>query len=99
MYFTRNRKQPFIDLVIFMMNFLQNSMQIEIVNFHKVLSALRKLPSQVMSFSKSAFVQNRKKLSPEMFKYLLNVFNKEFYTNNELNVKLWNGYRLLSIDG
>jgi hypothetical protein len=44
-------------------------------------------------------VQNRQKVSPEVFKHLLTVFNKEFYNDNELNVKLWNGYRLLSTDG
>lgn len=98
-YFTRNRKQPFVELLVFMMNFLQKSLQMEIINFHKILSDLKGLPKRVISFSKSAFVQNRQKVSPEVFKHLLTVFNKEFYTDNELNVKLWNGYRLLSTDG
>ncbi len=98
-YFTRNRKQPFVELVVFMMNFIQKSLQIEIVNFHKVLSAIKSLPRNVMSFCKSAFVQNRQKISPEIFKHLLNVFNNEFYTDNDSNVKLWNGYRLLATDG
>lgn len=98
-YFTRNRKQPFVELLVFMMNFLQKSLQMEIINFHKVLSDLKGLPKRIITFSKSAFVQNRQKISPEIFKHLLNVFNNEFYTNNELNVKLWNGYRLLATDG
>ena len=52
-YFTRNRKQPFVELLVFMMNILQKSLQMEILNFHKVLSDLRGLPSPNLTFSGS----------------------------------------------
>lgn len=34
-----------------------------------------------------------------MFKDLSNVLVNEFYTDNEHGVQLWNGFRLLSVDG
>lgn len=50
-------------------------------------------------FTKSAFVQYRKKIKPDLFKHLSSAIVKEFYTDNELGVKLWKGFRLLAVDG
>ncbi len=50
-------------------------------------------------FTKSAFVQYRKKIKPELFKHLSDTIVNEFYTDNEAGVKLWNGFRLLGVDG
>ena len=41
----------------------------------------------------------RKKIQPDVFKYLNQRLIEEFYTDNEASVKLWKGYRLLSVDG
>jgi hypothetical protein len=49
--------------------------------------------------TKSAFVQNRMKVSPLAFKHLIDAVNDEFYTDNDERVKLWNGFRLLASDG
>ncbi len=98
-YFTRERKQTFIDLVLFILNMVKKSLQIEINGFNKLLSQIKGLPSHIFTITKSAFVQNRQKLSPGIFKHLLVVLNKEFYTDNPGNIKLWKGFRLLSIDG
>lgn len=53
----------------------------------------------IKAFTKSAFVQYRKKLKPEIFQHLSDVIVQEFYTDNELGVKLWNGFRVLGVDG
>ena len=50
-------------------------------------------------FTKSAFVQYRKKIKPELFKHLSDTIVNEFYTDNEAGIKLWNGFRLLGVDG
>lgn len=96
--FTRTRKQSFSTALLFMMNFLTKSLSIEIENF---VSHLKRDCGLIgfKSFTKSAFVQYRKKIQPEVFKKLSNTLIDEFYTDNELGVKLWNGFRILAVDG
>jgi hypothetical protein len=96
--FTRVRKQTFTTTLLFMMNFLCKSLSLEIENF---ISHIRSFPGYTSFswFSKSAFVQCRKKINPEVFKYLSNRLTEEFYTDNDDSIKLWNGFRLLAIDG
>jgi hypothetical protein len=53
----------------------------------------------IKAFTKSAFVQYRKKLKPEIFQHLSDVIVQEFYTDNEFGVKLWNGFRVFGVDG
>jgi hypothetical protein len=53
----------------------------------------------ICSFSKSAFVQCRKKIKPDVFKYLSDSLIEEFYTDNDDSIKLWHGFRLLAVDG
>lgn len=50
-------------------------------------------------FGVSAFVQSRKKIKPEVFNELNSMLMEDFYTDNELGVKRWNGFRLLAVDG
>ena len=66
----------------------------EIENFIRLF----KNAFNIKAFTKSAFVQYRKKLRPELFRHLSDVIVNEFYSNNELGVKLWNGLRLLAVD-
>jgi hypothetical protein len=70
-YFTRDRKQTFIDLVLFILNIVKKSLQIEIDGFSKLMSQIKGYPNHIFTVSKSAFVQNRQKLSPLVFKDLL----------------------------
>ena len=91
--FTRKRKQDFPLLILFMMNFLKKSLSLEIENFTSLFK------SSTTKFSKSAFVQARKKIKPQVFEKLSQLLVNEFYTDNELAVKLWKGYRLLAVDG
>jgi hypothetical protein len=81
-----------------MMNFLTKSLPIEIENF---VSHLKQSCGLIhfKSFTKSAFVQCRKKIQPEVFKKLSGMLIDEFYTDNELGIKLWNGFRVLAVDG
>jgi hypothetical protein len=53
----------------------------------------------IKAFTKSAFVQYRKKIKPEVFRHLSDVIVNEFYTDNESGIKLWKGFRLLAVDG
>jgi len=93
--FSRKRKQSFSSTVLFLVNLSTKSLSLEIENF----VGLFKIYLDIKSFTKSAFVQYRKKLKPDIFRDLAMVIVNEFYTDNELGVKLWNGFRLLAVDG
>ena len=77
-----------------MLNFLRKSLSMEIDNFLQVFKS-----DGIKKFTKSAFVQARMKIKPEVFKALSQTLIDEFYTDNELAVKLWKGFRLLAVDG
>ncbi len=96
--FTRNRKQSFSGALLFMMNRITKTLSIEIDNFIQVLNQ-NKVSSACGLFTKSAFVQYRKKIKAEVFKQLSDNLVNEFYTDNEENILLWRGFRLLSVDG
>lgn len=77
-----------------MMNFLRKSLSLEIENFVSLFKNGYK-----SRFSKSAFVQARMKVKPEVFDKLSHVLLNEFYTDNDAAIKLWRGFRLLAVDG
>ncbi len=81
-----------------MINFLNKSLSIEIENFVDHLKKECGL-SSFKSFTKSAFVQYRKKIKPAVFKKLSSILIDEFYTDNDCAIKLCNGFRVLSVDG
>jgi len=96
--FTRNRKQSFHSAIVFMINFLTKSLSVEIENFICFIN--RNIQNaEINHFTKSAFVQYRKKIKPEIFKSLSDSLIDEFYTDNDESVKLWNGFRVLAVDG
>lgn len=94
--FTRYRKQSFAGTLLLLINLLRKSLCIEIVSF---VDYLTKELHQVNLgyFTKSAFVQSRKKISPEVFNHLSCLLVNEFYEDN-LWVKRFKGYRLLAVD-
>lgn len=96
--FTRSRKQSFHGTIIFIINFLTKSLSVEIDNFISFIK-LNIKEKEVECFTKSAFVQYRNKIKPEALKYLSDNLIKEFYTDNDQSIKLWNGFRLLAVDG
>ena len=79
-----------------MINFLTKSLSLEIVNF---LSFLKRNDIFHQAFTKSAFVQARKKIKPEVFCFLNERLTEEFYTDNSGVKKKFNGLRILSMDG
>jgi hypothetical protein len=81
-----------------MLNFLTKSLSAEIDSFISFIKHTIK-EKQLSCFSKSAFVQCRKKIKPDVFKYLSDSLIEEFYTDNDESIKLWNGFRLLAVDG
>jgi len=94
--FTRNRKQSFLSTMLFMVNQLKKSLNVEIDGFLRHLNG--KLSAGMSHFTSSAFVQNRKKISPDVFKHLSSVIIKGFYRPENDQVKLLRGLRILAAD-
>ena len=83
--FARNRKITIRDLIRILLSAGGNSMNKELYDYFKLSDK---------TVSASAFVQQRDKLLPDALDYLLHEFNSVCY-----DVKLYNGYRLFSVDG
>ena len=96
--FTRNRKQPFGRVLLFMLNLLRKSLVIEIDNYISELHS-RLENYNVKSVTSSAFVQRRKKINPAVFKYLSSVIVDNFYIQSNKNIKYFRGFRVLAVDG
>ena len=79
-----------------MLNFLTRSLSIEIVNF---LSFLKRKDIAQETFSKSAFVQARKKIKTEVFKHLNQRIIEEFYKDNSGALRQFDNLRILAMDG
>lgn len=96
--FSRSRKQSFPTTLVFLINLVNKSLSLEIENF---VSYFKKDCGffNFKSFTKSAFVQYRKKINPDVFKRLSSIIVDEFYTDNDIAIKLWNGFRVLAVDG
>jgi hypothetical protein len=94
--FTRNRKQSFSGTLLFMFNLLRKSLAVEIDAFVRHLNT--KLSAGISSFTTSAFIQNRKKINPEVFKHLSSVIIENFYTADNEDLKLFRGFRVLASD-
>lgn len=88
--FTRERKMPFASLILFMLNAMKRTLQIELSDFMDLISGKN-------SITKSAFSQSRLKLKPEAFIDLNDTLVKEFYKDNTLHK--WKDHRVLAIDG
>ena len=92
--FTRNRTLTFPCLVSFMLNAINGSIQNELCRFFQVLDDS---PVSLVNVSTAAFCKARKKLSYRAFKVLNNTLIDTFYQSQQ--VKLWQGLRLLAVDG
>ena len=96
--FTRNRKQSFSQVLLFMFNLLRKSLGVEIDSFVRFMSD-RLCHKKVTNFTTSAFVQNRKKINPEVFKSLSGIITENYYDLEAENLNLFYGFRLLAVDG
>lgn len=81
-----------------MLNLVRKSLQVELTLFMNLLSKTEGMHN-VTSITNSAFNQNRMKISPLFFKEINKILVDEFYADNDANVKLWKGFRLLAVDG
>jgi hypothetical protein len=91
--FTRKRVLTFPVLVVFLMNMLTKTIQVELLRFLKLLTG----QTQAVTVSKQAFSQARQKLSDQTFCRLNERLVDEFYTDNTYTT--WQGYRLIGVDG
>lgn len=89
--FTRNRKMPLQDMLLCCLSKKGLTAIFELGNYFKQKEAW---PVQL---SVQGYLQQRKRLNPEVFSYLNSEYLKDFYSSDE--VELWNGYLLLAIDG
>ena len=81
------------------MNLIKKSLSIEIDGFINSLKSHSKKSFACAGFTSSAYVQSRNKIKAEVFIELSTLLVNEFYTDNDLGVKLWKGFRLLAVDG
>jgi len=58
-----------------------------------------RLGNAVERITASAFSQRRHLLSPDVFVDMNRLLTNEYYQDNEERVKVWKGFRLLSVDG
>jgi len=92
-YFTRigNNKMTFKSIVIFILNFIKKSLQLELDDFFNSINGTN------FSVTKQAFSEARQKISPTAFIKMSDEIIKWFYRDTDF--KRYKGYRLLSIDG
>jgi hypothetical protein len=87
--FVRECVLTFPVFVLYFLNLARKSLVISLDSFLELVN----LPS----VTKQAFSKARKKLSPKVFVLLNEKLLEEYYTDNEF--QLWNGFRLIGIDG
>ena len=92
--FTRNRSLTFPRLISFMLNMVNGSIQSELSRFFQIIYDS---PVTINSVSTAAFCKARKKLSHTAFKALNTCLTDTFYRSSQ--VRRWNGFRLLAVDG
>lgn len=76
-----------------MINLVKKSLQLELHSFMQVASKKHK------TISNSAFNQARMKIKPDLFKHFITALNKQFYSDNDERVVLWNNFRLIGCEG
>lgn len=92
-YFTRigKNKMTFKSLIVFILNFVKKSLQIELDDFFNNINRTD------FNVTKQAFSEARQKISPTAFTKMSDSIIKWFYKDTEY--RRFNGYRLLSVDG
>jgi len=91
--FSRQRKLNFSTVTFMILSMLKKSLNIELQHFYEQLTEVGLQPC-----SKSAFCQQRQKISSDWFRFLIEYIAYLFYHQAKL-VKNWKGYKIISIDG
>ncbi|WP_019155455.1 IS4 family transposase [Robertmurraya massiliosenegalensis] len=91
-YFTREgrNKFTFVSTILFMLNFVKKSFQIELDDYFKLIG------KETESVSKQAFCEARKKIKPEAFIKLFDTIVDWYYKENPW--KTFMGFRLFAVD-
>ena len=89
--FTRKRKATPQDIVLYQINKKGLSAKMEILNFNSI--------NDVQNISSPGFFNQREKLNPEAFTYLIQESLKDFYHKFSNEVRTYKGYVLKAIDG
>ncbi len=79
--FTRDKTLSFPVTLLIISNFIRKSLSLEIVDFVNVFNKVS--ITKLKNFTKSAFVQRRNKIKPEVFKCLSSVLIKEFLVHDK----------------
>ena len=92
-YFTRtvHCKMYFKDLILFELNFVRKTLQIELYSFYEII----KRPENCIT--KQGYSEARLKISPKAFITMNDTIISWFYGDDDF--KTFNGYRLSAIDG
>ena len=85
-HFSRERKLPLKTMIEAILYMGSNAIKDELYDFFD----FKNTPTT------SAFVQQRKKINADAFRFLFNTFNNKTYTSKN---NLYKGYRLLAVDG
>jgi len=88
--FTRERKMPLKDVILSVLSKKGLTTAIELREYFKSKREQKDITVQ-------GYLQQRKKLNYEAFKYLNGEYLRNYYSSKE--PKLWNGYVVLAIDG
>jgi hypothetical protein len=91
--FNRRRKLPFERIVSLLLNFFKKSYDIEIADFFSQLGSMEQ------KASKSAFSQQRLKISSYFFNCLNLILAESFYIHYQEAVERWMGLKVIAIDG
>ena len=91
--FTRARKLPLKKLAGMLINLPKRSLSIELEQFFETLDESH------FCCTKAAFSLQRTKLRPIFFKVWNDFLIKSFYIFYDDNVKRWEGFRVLAVDG
>jgi hypothetical protein len=91
--FSRKRKLNFSAVTFIILSMLKKSLNIELQYFFE-----QTVQSGLQLCSKSAFCQQRQKISSEWFRFLLEYIARLFYQQTSL-IKKWRDYKIISIDG
>ena len=89
--FSRKRKMPLKDMLLCCLSKKGLTTTFELRNYFKEKGDLS------MQLSVQGYLQQRKRLNPEIFPYLNRKYLMDFYRSDE--PRLWKGYLLIVIDG
>lgn len=90
-YFTRAGKMNFKSIILFVLNFVKKSIQLELDSF------LQNIKGEDARITKQGYSQARQKISPTAFIKMADAIISWFYGDDDF--KTFKGYRLCAIDG